>query len=70
MIYFTAYAEKKFTILNNHKVYFRKEEIELAITMPDKRGRLGQLLTCEKNNIKVVYQKEANLKKVITFYPI
>lgn len=70
MIYFTSYAEEKFNILNNHKVYIRKEEIELTLATPDKRGKIGNLLTVQKNNIKVIYQKESNLKKIITFYPI
>ena len=70
MIYFTSYAEKKFDILNSHKVYLRQEEVELAIQAPDKRGKIGQLLTAQKNNVKVVYQPEGELKKVITFYPI
>ncbi|MCX6793191.1 MAG: hypothetical protein NTY12_04145 [Candidatus Falkowbacteria bacterium] len=70
MIYFTKYADKKFDILNDHKVYFRKEEIELTLQTPDIRGKIGQLLTAQRNNIKVVYQKEADIKRVITFYPV
>lgn len=70
MIYFTAYAEKKFNLLNNHKVYIRKEEVELALATPDKRGKIGSLLTCERNNLKVVYQREAGIQKIITFYPV
>jgi len=70
MIYFTSYAEEKFNILNNHKVYIRKEEVELALTTPDKRGKIGSLLTAQKNNLKVIYQKDNELKKIITFYPV
>jgi len=70
MIYFTKYAEEKFTILNNHKVYFRKEQIESALNLPDKKGKIGKLFTAEQKHIKVIYQKEGDLKKVITFYPI
>lgn len=70
MLYFTKYSEKKFDILNAHKVYLRKEEVELAVKIPDKKGKIGNLLTAERNGVKVVYQKEEELKKIITFYPI
>ncbi len=70
MIYFTSYAEEKFTILNRHGVFIRKEEIESAVTTPDTRGALGKYATAEKGRVKVIYQKESGLKKIITFYPI
>lgn len=69
-MYFTSYAEQKFAILNDHGVFIRKEEIEAALTMPDKRGKIGSCLTAQKENIKVVYKKEGEIKKIITFYPI
>ncbi len=70
MIYFTKYAEQKFELLNAHKVYIRKEEVERVVASPEKSGRIGTLVTAEAGTIKVVYQKEPNLKKIITFYPV
>lgn len=70
MVYFSAYANQKFGILNNHGVYIRKEQVESAVQSPDKRGKIGRYLTSEKDGVKVVYQKESGVKKIITFYPI
>ncbi len=70
MIYFSKYAEQKFELLNAHKVYIRKEEIERVIISPEKLGKIGALVTAQADNIKVIYQKESNLIKVITFYPV
>lgn len=70
MFYFTKYAENKFDILNKHKVYFTREMIEDAVGVPDKVGKKGKLLTAQKENIKVIYKKEAEVIKIITFYPI
>lgn len=70
MIYFTKYAEGKFDLLNAHKVYIRKEAIERALLMPEKRGKIGNLLSAEREGVKVIYQTEAKLQKVITFYPV
>lgn len=69
MIYFTAYANQKFSILNKHGVFIRKEQVETALDIPDKRGKIGRYLTSEKDGVKVVYQKESGVKKIITFYP-
>ncbi len=70
MIYFTKYAEQKFDILNKHKVYFTKEQIEDCLKLPDKTSKKGKYLTALKDEIKVIYQKEDGMIKVITFYPI
>ncbi len=70
MIYFSKYAEQKFELLNAHKVYIRKEEVERVVSSPEKLGKIGTLVTAQADNIKVVYQKESNLIKVITFYPV
>lgn len=70
MFYFTKYAEQKFDILNKHKVFFTREQIEDALATPDKTGKKDKLLTAEKENIKVIYKKEADIFKIITFYPI
>jgi len=70
MIYFTRYAENKFEILNSHKVYIRKEEVIEALKTPDLKSKVAGLLSVQKNNIKVIYQKNNDIKKVITFYPV
>ena len=70
MFYFTKYAENKFDILNKHKVYFTREMIEDAVGAPDKAGKKDKLSTAQKENLKVIYKKENNIFKIITFYPI
>lgn len=70
MIYFTKYAENKFDILNKHKVYFTHEQIEDTIKSPDKNGKKNKYLTALKDGIKVVYQKDEDLIRIITFYPV
>ena len=70
MLYFTKYAEKKFDILNKHKVFFTREQIENVIKTPDKISKKGLYLSARKENIKVVYNKKNNLIRIITFYPI
>ncbi len=70
MIYFTAYANQKFTLLNNHGVFIRKEQVEATFISPDNRGRIGKYQTIERDGVKIIYQKDGDVKKVITFYPI
>ena len=70
MIYFTKYADQKFDILNKHKVYFTKEQIEDTLKLPDKIGKKGKYLTASKDKVKVIYQKTNGVIRVITFYPI
>lgn len=70
MIHFTKYAENKFEILNKHQVFFTREQIEETISLADKNGRLGKYWTSTKDNIKVLFKKEGEIIKVITFYPI
>jgi hypothetical protein len=70
MIYFTKYAEQKFDFLNAHKVYIRKEAVERALLLPEKRGKVGEFLSAEREGVKVIYQTEAKLQKIITFYPV
>ena len=70
MLYFTKYAEQKFDILNKHKIFFTREQIEDAVNTPDKTGKKDKLLTAQKENIKVIYKKDEDILKIITFYPI
>jgi len=70
MFYFTKYAENKFEVLNKHKIFFTREQIEDTISAPDKIGKKGKLITAQKENIKVIYKKEAETLKIITFFPV
>lgn len=70
MIHFTKYAENKFDILNKHKVYFTREQIEDVIKLPDKISKKGKYLAARKDNVKAVYKKESGIIRVITFYPV
>lgn len=70
MVYFTAYANQKFTLLNDHQVFIRREQVEHVLRLPDKRGKIGKYHTAEKDGVKAVYQKDGDMIKVITFYPI
>lgn len=70
MLYFTKYAENKFDLLNKHKVFFTREQIEDAVNAPDKIGKKGKLMTAQKEGLKVIYKKEYKVIKIITFYPI
>jgi hypothetical protein len=69
MLYFTKYAEKKFEILNKHKVYFTKEQIEEAVKLPDKIEKKGKFSSARKDNTKVIYKKEGEMINIITFFP-
>jgi len=69
MLYFTKYAENKFDVLNRHKVFLTREQVEDAIACPDKTGKKSGLLAAQKDNLKVIYKKEAGVIKIITFYP-
>lgn len=70
MIYFTKYAENKFDILNKHKVFFTREQIEDTIATPQKTGKKNGHLAAQREGIRVIYKKEAGVIKIITFYPI
>jgi len=70
MPYFTKYAENKFDILNKHKIFFTREQIEDTVSAPDRAGKKGKLITAQKENIKVIYKKDGDILKIITFFPI
>jgi len=70
MLYFTKYAESKFDILNKHKVFLTREQVEDAVPTPDKTGKKSKLLTAQKNEIKVIYKKDGEILKIITFFPV
>lgn len=70
MLYFTKYAENKFDVLNRHKVFFTREQVEDAVGAPDKTGKKNGLLAAEKDGIKVIFKKESDILKIITFFPV
>lgn len=70
MIYFTKYANQKFDILNKHKVFITKEQVEDAVKTPDKIEKKGKYFSAVKDGVKVVYVKEGGVDKIITFFPV
>ncbi len=69
MLYFTKYAEQKFDILNKYKVFFTKEQVEDAVANPQKSFKKKKCLAAQKDGIKVIFKKEDDIIKIITFYP-
>lgn len=69
MTIYTKYAEQKFDILNKHKVFFTREQIEDVVNAPNKITKRKKYFFAEKDGVKVIYQKENELIKIITFYP-
>ncbi|KKR91473.1 MAG: hypothetical protein UU95_C0002G0026 [Parcubacteria group bacterium GW2011_GWC2_42_12] len=70
MFYFTKYAEQKFDILNRHKVFFTREQVEDAVAAPEKQNRKGKLMAAQKEGIKVIYKKDGDILKIMTFFPV
>lgn len=70
MTHFTSYAEQKFDLLNKHKVFFTREQIEEVLRAPDRHGRKGKYYWAQRDGIRVVFQREPSIIKVITFFPI
>jgi len=74
-IIFTKHAHLKFEILEEHGFKVTKRQIEDAINNPEnvtmaKKGRLiAQRAISETHVIRVVYQKDGDIMRVITFYP-
>lgn len=65
----SSYAQKKFDILNKHKVYIREEQLVEVIAAPDELKKRGKLFFAKKDGIGVVYQFENGFNKILTFYP-
>ena len=70
MIYFTKYSESKFDILNKYKVFFTKELVEDTVKTPEKISRKNKYFVAQKEGMAVLYKKENDIIKIITFYPI
>lgn len=76
MIFFTAYANKKFLVLRRHGVVVEREEIVSAAGFPDTADDTKKPLIFARKKLHggravcVVYKKEGELQKIITFYPL
>jgi len=70
IIYFTNYAEQKFNLLSKHSVFLTKAQIEEVVKKPEKVDKKEGYLAAKKDNIKVIYHKEEEDIKIITFYPV
>jgi len=70
MPHFTKYAEKKFDILNKYKVFFTREMIEEIVLKPDKIQKKNKYYFAEKDKVCVIFQKQGEIKKIISFYPL
>lgn len=70
MFYFTKYAENKFDVLNRHKIFFTREQVEDAVATPERQGKKGKFMTAQKEGVKVIYKKDGDILKIITFFPV
>jgi len=75
MIVFTKHAKNKFEILKRHKFLITEKQVFETIEKPDliDKSRLPLLIAqrkIDKNYVlRVVYKKEFDIIKIITFYP-
>lgn len=69
-LYFSKYAEKKFEVLNKHKVYYTHELIEDVVNSPDIINAISNYKTAQKEGVKVVYKEEVGILIIVTFYPV
>lgn len=75
MVIFTKHALEKFKVLRNHKFSVLKKKVVEAVTKPDlvdhSRSPLliGQISVDRTHVLRVVYKKENDAIKIITFYP-
>ena len=64
MIRFTKYAEQKFDILNKHKVFITREQVEDAVNLPEKLEKKNKYLLARKEGVKVIYKKESEINRI------
>jgi len=67
MIYFTSYAQKKFELLNDYKVFITKEQVLDTLNLPDKTTMKGKYLFSYRDGLAVVSKKGG---EIVTFYPV
>lgn len=74
-IVFTKHAQEKFAVLKRFGWNFTKLQVQQAIEKPKWKGisRFGQetamVLVDEKHILRVIFEKEDDIIKVITFHP-
>ncbi|MEI7498416.1 MAG: hypothetical protein WCK11_03985 [Candidatus Falkowbacteria bacterium] len=69
MITFSTYANKKFEILNQHKVYLRQEQIEQVVLQPNRVAKISLYHHAYGDDANVVYKKNGDDIIILTFYP-
>ena len=69
MPYFTKYAEKKFTILNKHKVYITREQVKDCLASKN-ISKKGKYYLAKKDGVGVIFDKQSDEIRIITFYPV
>lgn len=70
MLHFTKYAEEKFELLNRHKVFFTKEQVEEALAAPDTVKQSGKYAFYRKDQVGVVCRLRDGVTEIVTFYPL
>ncbi len=74
-INFSKHAELKFADLEGQVYQISRKQVDNALNMPEKiiAGEIGRLIgqrsIAETHMIRVIYEKEEDSIKVITFYP-
>jgi len=66
---FTQYANDKFELLNQFRVFITKEQVIEAINLPETVAKKGKYLIYKKDRVVVIIKKEGGINKIITFYP-
>ena len=75
MINFSKYAEEKFDILRDHKFTILKEQVQECIKDPDRLNQMKKGLYLVQRSfsshydLNVIFKKEGETKKIITFFP-
>jgi hypothetical protein len=76
MIYYTKYAGQKFDVLRAHKFSLTKEDVEKVLKVPEVTKKfddqlwLAQGEYSDEYNLRVIFEPEGEMQKVITFYPV
>ena len=75
MILFTKHAEGKFEVLKRHRFSVSRVKVLKTVEYPDLIDYsrdpilIAQRKISKKHVLRVVYKKEGNFIKIITFYP-
>ncbi len=70
MITLSKYAEKKFDYFHKYKVFITKEQVNDAVSSPDKITKLDGHKVFEKDGLRVICKEAGGNTTVITFYPV